>query len=315
MSEIVVGKSTMSNKWKRSTKERQKWFRKRWRRKKLQFHSLLSWTTFHMQNFPLLRWYKQSTNLKIIWTLWSQVLYIQEFQRIHLWIQRCLTIRDLPVAIMEALLSEIFPQGDWNCLVDPMASCCLEKLCVDFFSTFELLYQNIRIRLQTIRARPNFLMISDNPNIRLRIIDVTLYVRCIAFKDEYHNRRTDKFAYTHVDINYWETLAKVFILPAQKIQGFKENTSKNTPVRRIVFAMNTSSAFIGSYTENPSWYRKFDLSYIRTFRIVQSTVVFDAADNCRLYVTTIKARNFQDDMLSILIDIFKNHHVLMFDLT
>ena len=45
------------------------------------------------------------------------------------------------------------------------------KLGVEFFSTFELLYPNIKFRLRLIRARPNFYMISDNPNVSLGIVD------------------------------------------------------------------------------------------------------------------------------------------------
>ena len=41
----------------------------------------------------------------------------------------------------------------------------------------------------------------------------------------------------------------------------------------------------------------------------------DAADNCRLYVTTMKAINFQDDIPSIPIDNFKDRYVLVFDWT
>ena len=44
-------------------------------------------------------------------------------------------------------------------------------------------------------------------------------------------------------------------------------------------------------------------------------VDFHAAYNCRLSVTTMKAINFQDDIPSILIDYFKEHYVLVFDLT
>ena len=44
-------------------------------------------------------------------------------------------------------------------------------------------------------------------------------------------------------------------------------------------------------------------------------VDFDTTDNCRLYVTTRKAMNFQDDIPSIPIDDFKDHYVLVFDLS
>ena len=49
----------------------------------------------------------------------------------------------------------------------------------------------------------------------------------------------------------------------------------------------------------------------------QTIAVFDTADNCRLYVTTMKAMNFQDDLPSpfmIPIYDFKDQYVLVFDL-
>ena len=53
----------------------------------------------------------------------------------------------------------------------------------------------------------------------------------------------------------------------------------------------------------------------RKFRGGEPIVDFDAADNCRLYVTTMKAMNFQDDISWILIPNSKDHYVLVFDLT
>ena len=44
-------------------------------------------------------------------------------------------------------------------------------------------------------------------------------------------------------------------------------------------------------------------------------MTFDAVDNCYLYVTTMKAVNFQDDFTSIAIDNFNDHYVLVLDLT
>ena len=158
-------------------------------------------------------------------------------------------------------------------------------------------------------------MISDNPNVSLGIVDCSLYTRRIALKDDYHKKRMDMLAYTPVEFNYLEVLAKTFIIPARQNQFIHENTFNNAPVRRIAIAMNTNSAFTGSYTENPFWYQQFDLRKIRILRGCQPIVDFDAADICRLYVTTMKAMNFQDDIPSIPIDNFKDHYVLVFDLT
>ena len=80
--------------------------------------------------------------------------------------------------------------------------------------------------------------------------------------------------------------------------------------------MNTNTAFTGSCTESLFWYQQFDLRKIRKLKKGgQSIGDFDAADNGCLYVTTMKAMNFQDDIRSIPIDNFKDFHVLVFDLT
>ena len=217
--------------------------------------------------------------------------------------------------IMEAPLSEPFFTRRMKMLSRPDGFMFYGKLGVDFFSTSELLYPNMKIRLRLIRARPNFYMISDNPNVSLGIVDCSLYTRRIALKGDYHKKRMDMLAYTRVEFNYLETLAKTFIIPARQNQFIQENIFSNAPVRRIAIAMNTNSAFTGSYTANPFWYRQFDLRQIRILRGGQPIVDFVAADNCRLYVTTMKAMNFQDDIPSIPIDKFKDHYVLVFDLT
>ena len=125
------------------------------------------------------------------------------------------------------------------------------KLGVDLFSTSELFYPNMKVRLRLIRARPNFYMISDNPNSSLGFVDCSFYTRRFALKDDYHKKRMDLLAHTPVEVNFLGTLAKTFILPARQNQFIQENIFNNAPVRRIAIAMNTNSAFTGAYTENP----------------------------------------------------------------
>ena len=155
----------------------------------------------------------------------------------------------------------------------------------------------------------------SSDNVSLGLVDSSLYTCHIACKGDYHNKRMDMLAYTPVNFNQLETLAKTFNIPARQNQFVQENIFNNAPVRRIAIAMNTNSAFTGSYIENPFWYQQFDLRQIRIFRGGHSIVDFDAADNCRLYITTMKAMNFQEDIPPIPIDKFKDHYVLVFDLT
>ena len=200
---------------------------------------------------------------------------------------------EFPDEIMEAPLSEPFFTRRTKMLSRPDGFMMYGKLGVDFFSTSELFYPNMKVRLRLIRARPNFYMISDNPNVSLGIVDCSLYTRRNALKDDYHKKRMDMLANTPVEFNYLETLAKIFIIAGRQNQFFQENIFNNAPVRRIAIARNTNSAFTGSYTENPFWYQQFEFRQIRILRGGHPNVDFDAADNCRLYVTTMKARTFK----------------------
>ena len=189
------------------------------------------------------------------------------------------------------------------------------KSGIDFISTSELLHPNEKNRLRLIRARPNFHMISDNPKVKLGIVDCSLYTHRFAFKDDYHKQRMDMLAYAPVEYIYLETLAKTFIILARQNQFFQENIFNNAPIRRVAIAMNTKTASTSFFTETPFWYQQFDLRQITILRGGQSIVDFDTADNFRLYVTTMKAMNFQDNNPSIPVDDFKGHYVLVFDLT
>ena len=216
---------------------------------------------------------------------------------------------------MEAPLSEPFFTRRMKMLSRPDDFIFYGKLSVDFLSSSELFYRNTKIRLRLIRARPNFYMINDNPNISLGIVDCSLYTLCIALKDDYHKKRIDMLVHTPLEFRYLEHFRKAFIIPARQNQFIQDNIFNNAPVHRIAIAMNTSSAFTGTSNENPFWYHQFDLRQSTKLRAVQPIVEFDAADNCRLYVTTMKAMNFQDDISSIPIDNFKNNYLLVFDLT
>ena len=86
---------------------------------------------------------------------------------------------------MEAPLTEPFSTERMKMLGTPHRFMLYDELVVEFFSTSELLYPNMKIRLQLIPARPNFYMNSDNPNVALRFIDCSLYTQRVFLKDEY----------------------------------------------------------------------------------------------------------------------------------
>ena len=103
-------------------------------------------------------------------------------------------------------------------------------------------------------------------------------------------------AYAPVEYNYMETLAKTYIIPARQNQFIQENIFNNAPIRRIAIAMNSNSAFTGPFAESPFWQQQIDVRDIKILRGGQPIVHHDTTDNFRLYVRTMKAMNFHDDI-------------------
>ena len=112
-----------------------------------------------------------------------------------------------------------------------------------------------------------------------------------------------------------ETIARTFIIPSGQNQFIQENVFNNAPIRRIAIAMNTNSAFTGHFQENPFHYRKFGLRELRIVRGGRALVSIDTTNNCRAYVTTMKAMNFNEEIPALPNDFFTDHYVLVFDLT
>ena len=218
---------------------------------------------------------------------------------------------------MEAPLVEPFFTRRKKMLSRPDGFMLYGKLGVDFFSTSELLYANMKIRLRLIRARPNFYMISDNPNVSLGIVDCSLYTRRIAPKDVYHKKRMDMLAYTPVEFNYLEigNSCKDFYHSCQTKPVHSRKHFQQCSSSSDCYCNDYKLCIHWSHTENPFCFEQFELRQIRILRGGQPIVDFDAADNFRLCFTTMKAMNFQDDIPSIPIDNFKDHYVLVFDLT
>ena len=120
--------------------------------------------------------------------------------------------------IMEAPSPECFSARRMEMLSRPDGFMLYAKLEVDFFSTSELLFPNMKNRLRLIRASPNFFMTSENPDVSVGIVDCSICTRCNALKDVFHKKRMDMLAYIPVKSNYLETLAKTFIIPLRQNQ-------------------------------------------------------------------------------------------------
>ena len=158
-------------------------------------------------------------------------------------------------------------------------------------------------------------MISYNPHVSLKVLDCSLFTRRVVVNEVYH--QTIKYQLTHQPdcYNFMETIARTFIIPSGQNQFIQENVFNNAPIRRVAIAMNTNSAFTGHFQVNPFHYQKFGLRELRIVRGGRAIVSVDTTNDCRAYVTTMKAMNFNEEIPALPHNLFQNHYVLVFDLT
>ena len=64
------------------------------------------------------------------------------------------------------------------------------KLGINFLTTSDILYPNMKVRIRQIRELSNFYMISENPNVSLGIVDWSLYTRRVMLEEDYHKKKS-----------------------------------------------------------------------------------------------------------------------------
>ena len=111
------------------------------------------------------------------------------------------------------------------------------------------------------------------------------------------------------------TTARTFIIPSGQNQFIQENVFNNSPIGRIAIALTTNSAFTPHFQGSLFHYRKFGLRELRIVRGGRAVVSIDTTNNCRAYVTTMKAMNFNEEIPGLPNDFFTDLYVLVFDLT
>lgn len=195
------------------------------------------------------------------------------------------------------------------------------KLCVDAFTCDQYLLPGVNCRLRLTRADNDFITFvlpdtKTNTQFSAVITDIRLFVRKIAVHSSSLNYIEGMLARGHTArYNYSEIMPKTYVVPNGQNEFTQEDVFNRAPIRRLVLAMNTNSAFRGSKFANPFHYQKFNLSNIKIIRGSQTIVDMKTEDDTEPYVTTLKALKFDDDGPGIDVSSFSDHYILAFDLT
>ena len=96
------------------------------------------------------------------------------------------------------------------------------RLDNDLFTCEKLLLPKTKVRIKLIRARPNFYMLSDNPKVRMKIIDCSLFTRRTLVAEPSHQYLQWNLEREPAHYNHMETIARTFIIPSRQNQFIQE---------------------------------------------------------------------------------------------
>ena len=133
----------------------------------------------------------------------------------------------------------------------------------DFSSSDKHLISGVTIRL-SLRQSPNdFVIMSD---YRVEITEANLYMRKMTVTDFVLSSIEKTLLKTPAKYNYIEVLPRVFLATTGVQSWRQEDVYAKEPVRRMILAMSSNTAYLGTNRTNPFHYQKFQLNEIIVYR-------------------------------------------------
>ena len=193
------------------------------------------------------------------------------------------------------------------------------KPASDILTCDKHLLSGVTLRISFRRSTNDFAVISEsNKHYKVKIIEANLYVRKTTIADHALTAIEKTLLKTPAVHRYTEVLPRTFLATTGIRSWSHEDIFSKEPVRRMIIAMATNQAYLGTNRTNPFHYQKFNLSQIVVYRNGQPIVGTPVSTtfNHRIYFNTLEALDFLDKGgHGITLDNYPNHFILAFDLT
>ena len=142
------------------------------------------------------------------------------------------------------------------------------KRASDIFTCAEHLISGVNLRISFLRSANDFVTIAedDAKHYRAEIVRANLYVKKMAITDKMVSVIEKTLLKSPAIYKYTEVIPKTFLIATGQRSWKHEDIFTKEPIRRMMIAMNTNAAFVGSNNTNPFHYQKFDLSEVVVYR-------------------------------------------------
>ena len=142
------------------------------------------------------------------------------------------------------------------------------KIACDFLSCDKHLISGVTIRLSLRRSPNDFVIMSEHRDkqYRVEITEANLYVRKMTVTDFVLSSIEKTLLKTPAIYNYIEVLPRTFLATTGVQSWRQEDVFAKEPVRRMILAMSSNTAYLGTNRTNPFDYQKFQLNEIIVYR-------------------------------------------------
>ena len=142
------------------------------------------------------------------------------------------------------------------------------KVACDFLSCDKHHFSGVTIRLSLRRSPYDFVILSEHKDnyYRVEITEANLYVRKMTVTDFVLSSIEKTLLKTPAIYNYIEVLPRNFLAKTGVQSWRQEDVFAKEPVRRIVLAMSSNTAYLGTNRTNPFHYQNFQLNEIIVYR-------------------------------------------------
>ena len=142
------------------------------------------------------------------------------------------------------------------------------KIACDFLSCDKHLISGVTIKPSLRRSPNDFVLMSEHrdKHYRVEITEANLSVRKMTVTDFLLSSIEKTLLKTPAIYNYIEVLPRTFLVTTGVQSWRKEDVFAKEPVRRMILAMSSNTAYLGTNQTNPFHYQKFQLNEIIVYR-------------------------------------------------
>ena len=142
------------------------------------------------------------------------------------------------------------------------------KPASDIFTCDKQLLSGVTLQISFRRSTNDFALISESNKLyKVRIVEANLYVRKMTIADHVLTALEKTLLKTPAVYRYTEVLPRTFLATTGIRRWSHEDIFSKEPVRRMIIAMATNQAYLGTNPTNSFQYQKFNLSQIVVHRI------------------------------------------------